>query len=304
MTLGGLILREFHVLIGRLLHCSFMAPHPTSFVRRAAQRIAPFVLALAALSLPTVANAGKVNGEGASAGQIAREVEHRFEARYKHASTLKAVFYQRYGSGKGTGEAESGTVYFSRPGRMRWEYESPQKKLFIVDGRNVWFYIPDDHTASRTTLKNSSDWRTPIALLAENADLAKVCRNVQLLQGQDETASLQGTEGRHSEESGDRSGRPNGGQLTPNVNDESSVLKCAPRATTDETGQTISNVLLTIDPEGHLVRVLIQQPGNVTTEFRFGNWQENIHIAEVMFHFSPPPGVEIVDEDKLAGQMQ
>lgn len=94
--------------------------------------------------------------EGAPA-RTAREVQKLFEGRYRHASTLKAIFYERYSSGKQTGEAESGTVYFSRPGRMRWEYESPAKKLFIVDGKNVWFYIPADHTASRATMKNSSD---------------------------------------------------------------------------------------------------------------------------------------------------
>src|SRR5690348_5593141 len=70
--------------------------------------------------------------EGASA-RTAREVQKLFEGRYRHASTLKAIFYERYSSGKQTGEAESGTVYFSRPGRMRWEYKSPAKKLFIVD---------------------------------------------------------------------------------------------------------------------------------------------------------------------------
>jgi outer membrane lipoprotein carrier protein len=214
-------------------------------------------------------------------------VQRAFEARYRHASTLKAAFYERYSDGKGSGQAESGTVYFSRPGRMRWEYASPQKKLFIVDGTNVWFYIPDDHTASRTKLKQSSDWRTPIALLADKADLGKICKNVQLAGPPKVESPAERTQ---SEE-----GSP--------VKDDDSVLRCTPRGSSDEAGQSITDVLLTIDPEGYLVRVLIQQPGDLTTEFRFGNWQENIQIAESEFHFQPPPGVEVVDEDKLAGQM-
>lgn len=273
----------------------------TSVFQRVAKRTAP--VALVALSLYSgAAKATSTGDRGRASHRTAREIERRFEARYKHASTLKAAFYERYGSGKGTGEAESGTVYFSRPGRMRWEYESPQKKLFIVDGKNVWFYIPDDHTASRTTLKNSSDWRTPIALLAENADLAKVCRNVQLVERKDETGTPVGTgQTRTREGSRDRSGADQSGSATT---DDDSVLKCTPRAKADDSGQVISNVLLTIDPAGYLARIVIQQPGDVTTEFRFGNWQENVHIAETMFHFAPPAGVEIVDEDKLAGQMQ
>lgn len=226
--------------------------------------------------------------EGAPA-RTAREVQKLFEGRYRHASTLKAIFYERYSSGKQTGEAESGTVYFSRPGRMRWEYKSPAKKLFIVDGKNVWFYIPADHTASRATMKNSSDWRTPIALLAENADLGRVCKSIDLLKAPAGWSDADAPAAKSSALLQERT--------------DNYVLRCAPRAKSDETGQAISDVLLTIDPNGYLVRVLIQQPGDLTTEFRFGNWQRNIPIAEAKFHFEPPPGVEIVDEDKLAGQM-
>jgi outer membrane lipoprotein carrier protein len=225
--------------------------------------------------------------ETARAGMTAKEAEHAFESRYRHASTLKAIFYERYSDGKGAGEAESGTVYFLRPSRMRWEYESPEKKLFIVDGKNVWFYIPDDHTASRTKLKESSDWRTPIALLAGKPDLGRMCKNVELA-----SPAKPGALGAGWRPPGEGPAESGG-----------AVLRCTPRESSDQMGAPISDVLLTIDPKGYLVRVVIQQPGNVTTEFRFGNWQANIQIAEAKFHFQPPPGVEIVDEDKLAGQM-
>src|SRR5271154_5821312 len=107
----------------------------------------------------------------------AAAIRRGIEARYRGAHTLKATFYERFSSGNGGGVAESGTVYFSKPGRMRWEYESPEQKLFLVDGANAWFYVPADHTASRAKLKESSDWRTPIALLAGSANLSKLCRN-------------------------------------------------------------------------------------------------------------------------------
>src|SRR5271154_3329395 len=108
-------------------------------------------------------------------------VVRALERRYQHAATLRAVFFERYTDGNGSIAAESGTVYFSRPGRMRWEYESPEPKLFLVDGTNVWFYVPADHTASRAKLKESSDWRTPVALLAGKADLAQLCSHIELV---------------------------------------------------------------------------------------------------------------------------
>jgi outer membrane lipoprotein-sorting protein len=62
-------------------------------------------------------------------------------------------------------------------------------------------------------------------------------------------------------------------------------------------------VLFETDADARLVRVVIREPGRVETEFRFGNWEENIAIPEVKFHFQPPPGVSIVDEESLAGSI-
>src|ERR1700719_556275 len=103
------------------------------------------------------------------------------ESRYSHARTLKAAFLERYSDGKGAAQSETGTVYFSRPGRMRWDYESPEQKLFLVDGINVWFYVPADRTVSHAKIKGSSDWRTPIALLVGKADLSRLCRSIQIV---------------------------------------------------------------------------------------------------------------------------
>ncbi len=217
----------------------------------------------------------------ASMTPSANALRHALESRYQHAATLRAAFYERYDDGKGGGQAESGTVYFSRPGRMRWEYESPEQKLFLVDGKNVWFYVPADHTASRAKMKESSDWRTPIALLAGKADLGKLCRSLEVL---DASAA---------------SAKPIEKPLSP----ADSVLRCTPRDATGAMGEQIRDVVLEMDPEAHLVRVLIHEPGNLVTEFRFGNWQENIPIPEDKFHFSPPQGVAVVDEDKLADQV-
>jgi len=211
----------------------------------------------------------------------AASVRRALEARYQHARTLKAAFFERYSDGNGGAQSESGTVYFSRPGRMRWEYESPEEKLFLVDGKNVWFYVPADHTASHAKLKESSDWRTPIALLVGKADLSQLCRTIEVVN--------------ESSSSG-----ANAGEESPSPGN--TVLRCTPRGESaqDASKQTI---FLEVDPEAYLVRVVIHEAGNITTGFRFGNWQENIPVPEVKFHFQPPPGVSIVDEESLAGEV-
>jgi len=205
----------------------------------------------------------------------ARAFARALESRYARAHTLKATFFERYSDGKGASQAESGTVYFSRPGRMRWEYESPEHKLFLVDGTNVWFYVPADRTVSRAKLKESSDWRTPIALLVGKSDLSRLCRTIEIVS-----------------------------PASPAARPGDTVLRCIPRTSSGESGDanaSLREVLLETDPDAKLVRVVLREAGNIETEFRFGNWEENIPLAEAQFHFRPPPGVTVVDEASLVG---
>lgn len=208
-------------------------------------------------------------------------MERAVEARYRGARTLKAIFYERYSDGSGGVAAESGTVYFSRPGRMRWEYESPEKKIFLVDGKNVWFYVPADRTVSRAKMKESSDWRTPLALLVGKAKLLDLCQKLDLVE----------PGGKYSEAAG----------FQPKFGDN--VLRCVPRGESASKESAAQVVYLETDLQARLVRVVIHQPGNAVTEFRFGDWKENIPIPEVKFHFQPPPGVSIVDQSALADQI-
>ena len=214
-----------------------------------------------------------------SAAGNARAIARQLQARYQSAKTLKADFFEAYIQSGGSRIAESGTVYFSRPGRMRWEYESPEKKLFLVDGTNAWFYVPADHTASRAKIKESSDWRTPIALLAGKADLGQLCREVTLVDS---------SRGASADE------KP----FAP----EDSVLRCDPRGDPAQTG--VNDVLLEVTPQSDLARVLIHESAGVETEFRFGNWQRNISIPEAQFHFDAPPGVSTVDQSSLLNQIR
>ena len=72
---------------------------------------------------------------------LARELD----ARHKSLGDLTAHFVQTYRSGLMQREiVESGIVSIKRPGRMRWEYTKPEKKLFIADGKAFYFYVPAD----------------------------------------------------------------------------------------------------------------------------------------------------------------
>lgn len=47
-------------------------------------------------------------------------------------------------------ERAAGKAFFSHPGKMRWEYETPDVHQVITDGKTVWIYKPDDSQVIRS----------------------------------------------------------------------------------------------------------------------------------------------------------
>ncbi len=205
------------------------------------------------------------------------------ESRYHSARTLKAVFLERYTEGRLTVRLESGTAYFSRPGRMRWEYEEPEQKLFLADGKTVWSYTPADHTVIRAPMKESSDMRTPLSLITGKSTLSRFCKRIELLAqpGEGRAVTLR-CQPRGFSDSADAAGNHSGSTARP---------------ASPEDPREIREVLLDVDPkDGWLTRVLVRQTGGIELEYNFGRWQMDMDLPESMFHFTAPKGVAIVDE--------
>jgi outer membrane lipoprotein carrier protein len=209
---------------------------------------------------------------------------HALEAHYHNVKTLRAIFLQRYSDGREGPQVQSGTVYFSRPGRMRWEYESPAQQLFISDGKTVWFFVPADRTVTRAPMKESADWRTPLALLTGKAKLSELCSRIDL------TNATPGTAGDVVLRCLPR-GEKSASKLAAKQDDPDTILTTP--------GQPFDQVLLEVNPStGELADVRVIEPGGIEIDYRFGNWIENPPLTDSLFHFEPPPGVAIVDESK------
>jgi outer membrane lipoprotein carrier protein len=220
------------------------------------------------------------------AGRSAKSLARLLEEHYRHPQTLRAVFLERYSESQKQARLESGTVYFKRPGRMRWEYESPEKKLFLADGKTVWFYVPFDHTVTKAPVKESSDWRTPLALLTGKVELSRLCSQVDLIE-------QKGVPATHAI----LRCLPKGEKKTPvAAQAESSEPAAGPAQEVEFT-----EVLLEVDKSsGELARIDIRQPGAIELEYRFGDWQTNIALPDDMFRFQVPVGVAVVDGAALA----
>ena len=214
-----------------------------------------------------------ITGSADSKGLVAR-----MEARYHSAKTLQATFLERYTENGRLVRVEAGTAYFKRPGKMRWEYESPEKNLFLVDGKSAWFYVPADHTATRVPAMESTDWRTPLALLAGEMKVSRVCARVE--------AALN-----------EKPESPNTVVLFCQLRGtQAAQTKQVPQEPSQQAGEGSEVVFFEIVKEsGELVRVLVREPGGIGVEFHFANWKTDPPVADSLFHFAVPPGVAIVN---------
>ena len=181
---------------------------------------------------------------------------------YNHLQTLQAEFTETY-RGAGIERTESGSLWLKKPGKMRWEYRSPKEKLFLSDGKDAWFYLPGDHQVRRSSVKKLDDLRSPLGFLLGKTRLEKELDGLSVAS-----------------------------DVAP-MTAGNTVLRGVPKAMADR----VNEVVLEITQDYHIARIQFEEADESVTEYRFGDQQENVGIADQRFRFSPPPGVEIVDGD-------
>ena len=180
---------------------------------------------------------------------------HRVDAHYNQLRTLRAHYSEHY-AGMGLDRTESGTLLLKKPGLMRWSYDNPPGKLFLLDGHFAWFYTPGDPQVSRAPAKQLDDLRSPLRFLLGHTQLAK---ELDQLTTAPEGASFKIT------------GVPKG------------------------MAQRVRLLTLIVTPAGAIERMKIEETGGAVTEFTFTGMEENVPVNSSDFTFSPPPGVSIVD---------
>lgn len=189
---------------------------------------------------------------------------NRVDQRYNQMRTLQAEFAETY-SGAGASRTESGTLLLKKPGRMRWDYQQPRPKMFLTDGKTAWFYVPGEHQVRRTPVKQIEDLRSPLRYLLGKTKLQKEFEGLAIASDE----------------------KP--------VNSGDVVLQGIPAGMKER----VSRTLLEVSPDGYIRRIVVEELDGSVTEFRFLQQQENVEIPDQRFHFTPPPGVEVVQGTEL-----
>lgn len=189
-------------------------------------------------------------------------VAQAVDAHYNHLHSLEADFVEIY-QGSGIERSESGTLWLKKPGKMRWEYRSPEEKLFVTDGDQAWLYLPSEKQARKSSLRKMDDLRSPLALLLGKTKLEKELLNLSFA--------------------------PDVQPWSP----ENSVLRGVARGMEDR----IRQVLVEVTPQHRIARILIDSTDDSITEYRFSNQKEDVPIVDSKFSFRAPAGSEIIDDE-------
>ena len=192
--------------------------------------------------------------------QDIRPTARAVDEHYNHLRSLQTDFTEIY-RGDGAERTETGTLWLKKPRKMRWEYRSPKEKLFVSDGKVVWFYLPAEKQLRKTEFRKLDDLRSPIAFLLGKTKLENELTGLSKVADQ-----------------------------AP-MNPANTLLRGIPKAMADR----ISEVLLEVTPSSQLARIVFTGVDGASTEFRFASPKEDLEISDRQFKFTPPPGVETVE---------
>jgi outer membrane lipoprotein carrier protein len=198
---------------------------------------------------------------GATAAPTLDEAVSALEQAQRRVTDLKAPFRQA-AHNKALNQTidARGTLYLKKPGRLRWEYQTPTPQEIVSDGTRLWIYTPE--------LKQVNVSAAPAALAGPAGSF------------------LQGL-GQVREHFDARFLNP----AQPTDADGLVVLDLVPK----RPQPLLARLIVSVDPRSWLVRQAIvhDELGNTVT-VRFGDTAVNSGLSDALFVFVPPPGVAVV----------
>ncbi len=188
------------------------------------------------------------------------EVAAKVETRLRALDTLQADFEQTYSSSSlATPLREKGKFYFKKPGWMRWEYQDPEKNVFVYKEGLALYYFPEDNQLYR--LKGFKE-RYESEILS-------------LLSGQQSLAENYTLEY----------------SPFPSENRPSWQLKLTPREESEYT-----YILLEIDQKTNLIqKAIFMDWGGNRQEFMFTRIKTGQRFSPALFELEVPPDCEVIE---------
>jgi outer membrane lipoprotein carrier protein len=208
--------------------------------------------------------AAPVPAPAAVKGSVAPEVKtlvERMQAFYEKTEDFKSGFKQdyKYKTFRRT-QTSTGTVTYKKPGLMRWEYEQPSKRTFVLAGSKVYAYDPEAQSLSVAAV-----------------DTNKLSASVTFLFGQ----------GRLADEFNIKQGT---------CADCKGTLMVLDPARPDP---RFKQVRLEVDPKtAQVLKSTVVDPDGSENTIAFLDLKTNVGIAADSFKINPPEGTRVDDFTK------
>ena len=134
------------------------------------------MVALAICAVATSAEQSKPATPVTSAPALppAADVAGALQRKYDAIKDFSASFTQNYAGGvlrqKST---ETGVVYVKKPGKMRWDYEKPEKKVFVSDGKTMFLYFPADKQVMKNAVPEQDEATSAVLFLMGKGNITR-----------------------------------------------------------------------------------------------------------------------------------
>jgi outer membrane lipoprotein carrier protein len=202
--------------------------------------------------------AGSLPAEGQQPAVAVPQEVAKLQAWIDGTRDLACRFEQTLVSGAlGADVKETGKLWLSRPGRIRWDYLDPEKKTALLLGDRTLLYLPDDRQLVEGKLE--PDQSALPELLAGKRRIAEAFETFVAPPGPNGVVRL---------------------RLVP---------KARPEAMTE--------VVLQLRPPEYAIEgaEVTDGMGNHTA-YRFTSVRRNLGVDEALFRFQPPAGTTIVSQ--------
>ena len=247
-------------LLVTLLTAPVIAPVPSTLSHQVVAQ-APAQQAPAPTAAPKAPETPKAEAPKAAEKKVAPEVKElvdRMQAFYEKTQDFTSGFKQdyKYKALRRT-QTSTGKVTYKKPGLMRWEYEKPSKRTFVLAGEKVYAYDPEAQS-----------------LTVGRIDTSQLSASVTFLFGQ----------GKLADEFSITQGACKDCKGTLLVLDP---LKADPR---------FRQVRLEVDPKtAQVLKSTVVDPDGSENAIAFLDLKTNVGIAADSFKLNPPEGTRIDD---------
>lgn len=150
-----------------------------------------------------------------------------------------------------------GKLSFKRPGKMLWRYEEPKGQFVLADGKNLYFYQPEQNQVIKSPLKNAFRSDIPLSFLLGIGNLKK-----------DFNATLKSSD------------------------EDQHVLSLEPKGDWGGFSEVLVGVSRTTSD---ILWVSIRDAASNVTSIRFSGMRKGVGVQESLFRFLVPDGVDVVE---------